>query len=406
MRRRAVNRPIIRLYGLVAVLFALLVAFTSRWTIFEASSLRDNPLNARTLLEQERIDRGPILAADGTVLARSVRGAGRHLPAHLPDRRRCSPTPSATTSPNLGSTGLERYRNDELERPDRHATCRAILDQLQGKQTARATRSSRRSTRPPSGSPTQALGGHDGAVVALDPRTRGGHGDGLHPELRPERAALASAATNGSTRDASGGRSSTAPPSSATRPARPSRWSPPPPRSTPARFTPESTVSGRNDVLVSGVPLQNDDNESFGADHAHRGARASRSTRSGRRSPNSSASARWAATWTASASTASPQLDYPADEMSASGEYSRATGCSRPTSPQVDVGRMGIGQDKLEVDRRCRWPRSPPPWPTAGTLMVPHLTRADRRLRRAHGADGSRPRVQSVVMKPLHRRRR
>jgi peptidoglycan glycosyltransferase len=68
------NRPIVRLYGLVAVLFALLVAFTSRWTVFEASSLRDNKLNARTLLEQQRVARGPIVAADGSTLARSLRG--------------------------------------------------------------------------------------------------------------------------------------------------------------------------------------------------------------------------------------------------------------------------------------------------------------------------------------------
>ena len=68
------NRPIIRLYGLVVLLFALLVAFTSRWTIFEAVLAARNQLNARALLEQQRIARGPILAADGTVLARSVRG--------------------------------------------------------------------------------------------------------------------------------------------------------------------------------------------------------------------------------------------------------------------------------------------------------------------------------------------
>ena len=30
------------------------------------------------------------------------------------------------------------------------------------------------------------------------------------------------------------------------------------------QFTPESTVGGRNDVLISGVPLQNDENESLG----------------------------------------------------------------------------------------------------------------------------------------------
>ncbi len=77
------NRPIVRLYGLVVLLFALLIAFTSRWTIFEASSLRSNPLNARALLEQERIARGPILAANGTVLARSVRGRRRDLRTDL-----------------------------------------------------------------------------------------------------------------------------------------------------------------------------------------------------------------------------------------------------------------------------------------------------------------------------------
>ena len=67
------NRPIVRLFGLVIVMFALLLAFTSRWTIFQASSLRENPLNARSLLEQQRIDRGTIFAANGATLARSVR---------------------------------------------------------------------------------------------------------------------------------------------------------------------------------------------------------------------------------------------------------------------------------------------------------------------------------------------
>ena len=84
------NRPIIRLFGLVVLLFALLIAFTSRWTIFEASSLRDNSLNKRAVLEQQHIDRGPIVAADGTVLAHSLRRA-----EGIYERSR---TPSATTS--------------------------------------------------------------------------------------------------------------------------------------------------------------------------------------------------------------------------------------------------------------------------------------------------------------------
>src|SRR5271169_5927994 len=80
------NRPIVRLYGLVILMFALLIGFTSRWAVFSAASLRDNPLNRRSLLAQERIKRGPILTDDGTVLARSVRGSdglyARHYPQH------------------------------------------------------------------------------------------------------------------------------------------------------------------------------------------------------------------------------------------------------------------------------------------------------------------------------------
>ena len=93
------NRPIVRLYGLVVLLFALLIAFTSRWTVFEASSLRGNPLNARALLEQERIARGPILAANGTVLARSVRGEEGTYRADLPDRLAVRADASATPTP-------------------------------------------------------------------------------------------------------------------------------------------------------------------------------------------------------------------------------------------------------------------------------------------------------------------
>ena len=74
------NRPIVRLYALVVLLFALLVAFTSRWTVFEAASLRDNPLNKRAQLEQQRIaDREHALRGQCREIA-GVRIAGaRHM---------------------------------------------------------------------------------------------------------------------------------------------------------------------------------------------------------------------------------------------------------------------------------------------------------------------------------------
>ena len=79
------NAPIARLFGVVVVLFALLVVFTSRWTVFEASSLNNNTLNVRTLLDELKIKRGRILAADGTVLAKSVPAPAAHVEAHVPD---------------------------------------------------------------------------------------------------------------------------------------------------------------------------------------------------------------------------------------------------------------------------------------------------------------------------------
>src|ERR1043166_8589637 len=94
-------------------MFALLVAFTSRWTIFEASSLRDNPLNARSLLEQQRIERGPIVAADGTVLARSVRTReGTYERTYPTDDAFAQVVGYSFT--NLGNSGLERFRNGPL----------------------------------------------------------------------------------------------------------------------------------------------------------------------------------------------------------------------------------------------------------------------------------------------------
>src|SRR5436190_19579807 len=71
------NARIRQLFGLVILLCALLVGFTSCWSVFDADGLRANKANRRVLLEQERTRRGLIFAGDGTVLARSrVSGTG------------------------------------------------------------------------------------------------------------------------------------------------------------------------------------------------------------------------------------------------------------------------------------------------------------------------------------------
>ena len=195
------NRPIVRLYGLVLVLFALLVAFTSRWTIFEAASLRQSPLNRRALLQQERVQRGGILAAGGTVLARSVRGREGTFQRTYPTGSLFAQTVGYSYT-DLGQSGLERYRNPALDGETSATNLQAILDQLQGK---RRQGDEVLTTLNPAAQRTAAaaLGEHRGAVVALDPRTGAVEVMASTPSYDPNLLRSSSALSNGLTNDPS-----------------------------------------------------------------------------------------------------------------------------------------------------------------------------------------------------------
>jgi len=395
-----VNRPIVRLYGLVAVLFALLVAFTSRWSVFDASSLRENPLNARRVLEQERIARGEITAADGAVLARSVRGPeGTYERVYPTGELFAAPVGYDYIDLNRGNAGLERYRNNELNGQSSR-NLEGLLEQLQGKEpqgekviTTLEPRAQRAAV--------AALGEHEGGVVALDPRTGAVTVMVSKPSYDPN--ALRSPAQKLQQE-----REMSAKPPAKSEVNRATQFGYAPGSTfkivtataaiDTGAYTPESTVSGPNGLLVSGLALDNDNGEQFGpitltyalahsvntvwaqvAEHVGKPTLGRYMERFGFDSK--------------------PQLDYPAEEMSASGEHvpgSEAT--VPPTSPLVDVGRMGIGQDKLQVTP-LQMAEVAAAVANRGTLMVPHLT---QRIVDSEGrtVQTISPRVQSVVMKP------
>jgi penicillin-binding protein A len=390
----AVNRPIVRLYGLVVLLFALLVAFTSRWTIFEASSLRSNPLNARALLEQERIARGKILAADGTVLAHSVRGTrGTYERSYPKGEEFAHAVGFSYINPDLGQTGLERFWNAALN-GQTGTNLQAILDQLQGK---RPQGDEVLTTLDPKAQQTAiaALGEHRGAVVALDPRTGAVKVMASTPSFDPNKLSTRGAYEKLTT-DTQG------------RPLinRATQFGYPPGSTfkvitataaiDTGQFTPQSTLSGRNGVTISGVPLGNDNGESLGQISLTEALAKSINTvwaqvaeKLGKQTM-----ARYMSRF---GFDRKPQLDYPSDEMSSSGEYLRGRILS-PTSPRVDIGRMGIGQDKLEVIP-LQMAEVAAAVANHGRLMAPHLTERivdpDGRAVKQISA-----RVQSVVMKP------
>lgn len=126
------NRQIVKLFGLVVVLFAVLIGFTSYWAVFDAHALKQKEANKRPLLEQQQIRRGRILAADGTVIARSVpkgHGSGRRYVRRYPEGALYG-HPIGYSFVRQGDSEFEEYHNDELIGSE--SEFGSILDQLTG----------------------------------------------------------------------------------------------------------------------------------------------------------------------------------------------------------------------------------------------------------------------------------
>jgi peptidoglycan glycosyltransferase len=386
------NRPIVRLFGFVVLLFALLIGFTSRWTVFESASLRNSELNRRSLLEQERVARGRITASDGSVLARSVRSPEGTYQRTYPTGELFAHAIGYYYT-DLGAAGLERFRNPALS-GHTETGFQTILDQLQGKEPQG---NDVVSTLDPHAQrvAVAALEAHHGAVVAIEPATGAVEVMASAPSFDPN---------------------SLASPHAYERLAHEGLGSPLVNRATQfgyapgstfkvvtataaidsGQFTPTSTISGRNGVVVSGVPLHNDNNENFGEITLTEALAKSVDTawaqvaeRVGKQTLG-----RYMARF---GFDHKPALDYPPTEMSSSGEYEGSRLLS-PTDPLVDVGRMGIGQDKLRVTA-LQMAEVAAAVANHGRLMTPHMTAAivDPEGRTV---EVIKPHVQATVMKP------
>ena len=181
------NAQIVKLFGVVLVLYALLLGFTSYWSIFDAEGLEENVANRRPLLEEQRIKRGEILAADGSgdrpLGPAGARAATRSSSATT-RRATSTATRSATASSSAaGSASSSRTTTSwSATRPSSSRSSTSSAARPGGLQRAVGAR-----PRGASGPRIDALGGQNGSVVALGPSDRRGAGDGQRPDLRPER---------------------------------------------------------------------------------------------------------------------------------------------------------------------------------------------------------------------------
>jgi peptidoglycan glycosyltransferase len=335
------NTQIVKLFGVVIVLYALLFGFTSYWSVFDSSSLKANTANRRPLLEEQQIHRGDILADDHSLIARSTpegSGNSKVYVRHYPEGSLYG-NPIGYSFVQRGRVGFELSHNDELV--GNKTEFLSVLDQLQGHSQEGNTVES--SLDPAAQrAAVNALAGQRGAVVAMVPSTGEIKAMVSIPEYDPNEVPNNFGQLNSDQSAPLFNRATQAgyPPGSTMKIV----------TATAAldsgEFTPNSTLSGASPKVIDGVPLSNSGNEQFGT------------------IPMTTALTNSVNTWWAQIGEKlgkdtlfkymdrfgfdqKPRLDYPSFQLATSGvfEGNRLLGPSDP----IDIGRVAIGQERLRV---------------------------------------------------------
>jgi peptidoglycan glycosyltransferase len=389
-----VNRQIVQLFGLFALLFGVLLFFTSRWTVFEASSLENNPDNRRPLIEEQKVPRGVIYASDGqTVLARS-RGEGRgenRIYTRTYPTGRTFGHPVGFSYIRNGRRGLEQSRNDDLVgEEDEFSSILAGLESRDQEGNDVVTTLDVAGTQ----AAVNGLAGRKGAVVAIEPATGKVRVMVSIPEYDPNLIPSQIGQLNTDPNQPLLNRTTQElyPPGSTFKVV----------TATAAldsgKITPETVIDGSSPKEISGVPLENAGGESFGPISATDAL-------------TNSVNTYWAQVGERIGRDTlveymkrygfyqDPQLDYPDTQMIASGIIN---GDGDYVDDGFDAGRVAIGQGGLEGEIRAgplQMAEVAATVANGGRLMKPRLTdrivRKDGRIK-----EKIQPDLQAVVMKP------
>jgi peptidoglycan glycosyltransferase len=378
------SAQITRVFLVIVGLFALLFAFTTRWTVIDASKLNNNSLNVRTLIDEMKIKRGRILADNGTILAKSVAGPD-HTWTRLYPTGPLFAQAIGYSIPSKGeAAGLERSAGSDLR------GLQTGLNSIFGQLTPTRVGDDVYTSLDPKAQQVaaQALAGRDGSVVALNPRTGAvlvmysnpSYNDNHPAHLGPGES-LINRATRAYYAPGSTFKIVTATAGIDS-----------------GLYTPQSVINGNSPITVSGVPLNNDANQSWGPQTLTTAMINSINTifaqvaeRVGR--------ARMADYMKRFGFYSKPPLDYPPNEIGSSGVDSVTNGKALPPgSPQEDIGRIGIGEGGVIVSP-LQMAMVASAVANGGNLMVPHL------VSRVVNADGATvktitPSVLTRVMTP------
>jgi peptidoglycan glycosyltransferase len=339
-----VNRQIVKLFGLILALYALLFGFTSYWSVFDSSSLKANTANRRPLLEEQRIQRGNILADDGkTVIAHSRpvgKGNSKIYVRHYPLGGLFG-NPIGYSFVDRGRVGFELSHNDELV--GNKTEFLSVLDELQG-HAQKGDNVQSALNKNAQEAAVAGLAGRRGSVVAMVPSTGEIKAMVSIPEYDPNSVENASTFKRLNSDDSAPlfNRATQAgyPPGSTMKVVTATAGL------DSGDLSVNSTFSGRSPIAIEGVPLANSGGEQFGTIDM---------TTALTNSVN---------TWWAQAGekigadtmfkymdrygfNAKPRLDYPSFQLAASGVYDG----NKLLGPgaAIDIGRVAIGQERLRV---------------------------------------------------------
>lgn len=338
------NKPIRNLYLVVVAMFALLLGYTSWWTVFNDEPLRTSAQNTRDQIRAERVPRGKIVAADGTVLARSVGKKSRSTSDRIYERR--YPKGAAYVAPvgisdaSLGQSGLEKSQNEWLS--GKAVKLATAVDRLiQGDQRGDDVHV----TLEPAvqQAAIDGLAGRPGAVVAMDPTTGRILAMASVPGYDPNKA-IEDPSYRGTLKDAAETNRTTQgayPPGSTFKVVTAAA------ALDSGKYTPDTIVDGSNGQVFSGTPLNNFSGEDPGEVSLRYALTHSINTAFGNVAEDLGAKTMQRYMSRFGFGKELP-LDYPHSQMRPSG--SRVGNRFVPaTNRQVDIARMGIGQDKLQV---------------------------------------------------------
>jgi peptidoglycan glycosyltransferase len=386
------NAPIAKLFGVFVVMFALLIAWTSRWTVFESKALNNNPLNKRTLADEIRIKRGLIYADDGkTVLAKSVPAGGGTWKRSYPTGPLFSQVIGYADVLNSASAGLEQSRGSELRGIQQGLT--SIFGQLSGTRHGddlyttldpKAQAVAARDLAPYGGGSVVAITPGTGAIKVMYSKPTYNDNQSTTVCIKTPGCSLFNEATQGADPPGSTFKVVTAVAAIDS-----------------GKYTPTSTISGKSPITVSGVPLANDNNDQYGLITLSDALTFSVNTVFAQ-----VAQAVGRPTMTEYMKRfgfySKPPLDYPPGQLNPSRPYGvTASGKSyafRPGSPNEDIGRIGIGQGGLDVTP-LQMAMVVAAIANNGVLMTPHfMIKAVDSTGQTVATDN--PSAYSTVMKP------